>query len=110
MEKAHWLDFLSSRLKSQISLETAQQAETWAVALLGLVCLGGALAGVAGIRSETLIDQTKVLFLVLFYAVMIFGVHLAGLLEKGEKPIAKLLGIRDVTGLTAASLAVIFIP
>jgi hypothetical protein len=108
MEKSRWLEFLSSRLKSQISIETAQKLETWGFALLGLSTLGGSLAAVSLLRSETLIGQTKVLFLLLFYVIMIFGVHLTGLLQKGEKPTARLLGIGDFTGLTVASIAVSF--
>lgn len=108
MEKSRWLDFLSSRLRVQISLENVQKAEAWGFALLGLLTLGGALAALAGFRSEMLTAQTKVLFLLIFYLVMVFGVHTVGLLQRGEKPMARLLGVQDFTGLLAVSSAVIF--
>lgn len=109
MEKSRWLDFLSLRLKSQISLETAEKAETWALALLSLVSLGGALGAVGGgDRGEQFLDTTKVLFLFFFYALLVFGVHLFGFLQRGDRPVARLLGIRDFTSLTALSLALTF--
>lgn len=108
MEKSEWLDFVASRLKTQISLEAARKAETWALALVGLAALGEAIAILSGAPGERFLASAKVLFLVLFYACLVFGVHFVGFLQRGEKPAARVLGIQDFTSLTAAALAVTF--
>lgn len=110
MEKSRWLDFLTPRLQSQISLENAEKAQVWAFALFGLASFGAALGAVGGNYrgSASFFFGTKILFLILFYAILLLGVHLPGLLQKGEKPFAKLLGVRDLTSLMLVSLAVTF--
>ncbi len=108
MDKSRWLDFVSSRLKSQISLENSEKAETWAFILLALASFGAALASVAANRDPAFIAGTKVLFMVLFYAILLLGVHLPAFLQKGEKPLARLFGIRDFTALSLFSIGVTF--
>lgn len=108
MEKNRWLDFLSPRLRSQISLENAEKAQTWAFALLGLISFGAALAAVGASQGRTFLASTKVLFLVLFYLILLVGVHLPSRLQRGEKPIARLLGVRDFVSLSLISITIAF--
>ncbi|MCB9799236.1 MAG: hypothetical protein H6757_00575 [Candidatus Omnitrophica bacterium] len=104
MEKRDWLQFISSHIKSQISLDITRKAQAWALALLGFFALGSALHAGAEVSSRPFLYGTKVLFLVLFHFVAILAGYLPNILQKGEKPAARLLGVRDFTTLTAVSL------
>ncbi len=103
-----WVSFLSSRLKSQISIENAERAQTWAMALVGMTALGLALKGIAELSGLPPIFAVKVQFVALFHAVMIFGFYLPAFLQKGEKIQARLLGVRDKTSLTLIGLTLSF--
>ncbi len=109
MEKPRWLEFLSSRLRSQISIENAEKAQTWAFAFLSLVALGFALQSVGAAQGNPMqLYPAKVLFLILFHPVMILAFYLPGLLQKEEKPGARLLNVKDFTSLTSVSLILAF--
>jgi len=108
MEKPRWLDFLSARLKSQISLENGEKAQSWALALLCLICVGFAFQAVGNPEGQSFLYGTKILFLIFFHLLLILGFYLPSLLQKGEKPLARLLGIKDFTGLMAVSLVLTF--
>ncbi|MBI3314002.1 MAG: hypothetical protein HYZ83_07185 [Candidatus Omnitrophica bacterium] len=106
MEKTNWIEFLALRLRSQISLENAQKAQTWGFGLLSLVSLGAALKtfGETGVNADW-VQNSRIVFLMLFHLVMIFGVYLPILfLEKGRNPLARTLGIHEETSLCFLSL------
>jgi hypothetical protein len=109
MEKTRWPEFLSAKLKSRISLENAEKAQSWAIGFLSLASFGFALQGIAGPgEAHNTIYATKVLFLLLFHLILILGVYLPGFLQKGEKSLARFLGMRDFTSLILMSLALTF--
>ncbi len=108
MTKDNWITFLSSRLKSQISIENAEKAQTWAMALVGMTALGLALKAVGQLSGPAPIFSVKTQFLALFHAVMVFGFYLPAFLQKGEKIQARLLGVRDHTSLTLISIVFFF--
>ena len=108
MEKNRWLDFLSSRVRSQISIENAEKAQNWGLLFLGFLGLGFALSAVSLLQRESFIYSTKILFLSFFHIVMILGFYIPGLLQKGEKPLSKVLRLRDFSSLTLMALTVIF--
>lgn len=100
MESNRWLEFVSSKIKSQISFENARKAENWAVALLAFLALGGAFAAVGSKEAGSdVLFASKVLFLALSHLIFALGVFLPAVLQKGRKPLAKLFGIRDFTSL-----------
>lgn len=103
-----WMNFLSSRLKAQISIENAEKTQTWAMALVGMTALGLALKGIGSLNSLPPIFAVKMQFIALFHAVMVFGFYLPAFLQKGEKIQARLLGVRDNTSLTLISLVFAF--
>ncbi|MBN1688000.1 MAG: hypothetical protein JW893_02775 [Candidatus Omnitrophica bacterium] len=107
MEKNRWLEFLSSKIKSEVSLDTAGKVQNWGIALMGLVSFGFALDIVREAGSRTFLFGSKVLFMVLFHLILLLGVYLPGLLQRGEKPIARLLGLRDFTSLVFVTLALL---
>ncbi|HXV28412.1 MAG TPA: hypothetical protein VD913_05545 [bacterium] len=108
MEKPRWLEFLSSRLKSQISLENAEKAQTWAFAFLALVALGFALNAAQSAHDSLLRYPATVLFLLLFHPILILTFYLPNFLDRENKPAARLLKIRDFTSLTASALILAF--
>ncbi len=108
MEKGRWLEFLSSKLKSQISRENARKAQTWGFALLSLLALGAALQSIGTSERETFVFGVKVLFLFLAHVVFVLGFYLPGRLQKGEKPLANSLQVRDFTSLAAIFLGITF--
>lgn len=98
MESNRWLEFVSSKIRSQISFENARKAENWGVGLFSFLALGGALAAVGGKESGSLsLYASKILFLFLYHAVLALGIFLPAALQKGQKPLSKALGIRDFT-------------
>jgi hypothetical protein len=108
MEKTRWLDYLSSKLKSQISLENARQAQNWALVFLCLFSLGFALHALKASETQAFIYATKVLFLIFFHGILIASFYLPSLLQKGEKPVARFLEVRDFTGLMVISMVLTF--
>ncbi len=107
MQKNHWLDLLTSKLRSQISQDNAEKAQSWALALTGLIALGLAFTAV-GSAMRTSVYGVKVLFLILFHLITVLGFYLPGFLQKGQKPGARLLGICDFNSLVFMSLALTF--
>lgn len=103
-----WIQFLSSRLKSQISIENAEKLQTWAMAIIGMTALGLALKGISQFNGLPPIFAVKTQFIALFHAVMVFGFYLPAFLQKGEKIQARLLGVRDHTSLTLISVLFFF--
>lgn len=108
LSSEQWMNFLSSRLKAQISIENAEKVQTWAMAIVGMTALGLALKGISVITSLPAIFAIKTQFIALFHAVMVFGFYLPALLQKGEKLQARFLSVRDNTSLTLISLAFAF--
>jgi hypothetical protein len=109
MEKERWPEFLSSRIKSQISIENASKAQTWALTLFAFLALGFGLSAVGSDdRGASSIYSIKVLFLTLFHAVMILFFYLPSVLQRGEKVLAKQLGVRDFTSLLLVTLTLTF--
>jgi hypothetical protein len=108
MEKSRWLEFISSRLKSQISLENAEKAQTWGFLFLGLASLAFALQAVASGGGSLFLYATKILFLMIFQLVILLGVYLPAILQKERQSLPRLLGIRDFTSLMLASLLLTF--
>ncbi|MCM8776191.1 MAG: hypothetical protein NC930_07590 [Candidatus Omnitrophica bacterium] len=109
INRNQWMDFLSSRLRAQISLENAQKAQTWAFGLLSFFMFGSALGATSTFNSTSFYFETKVLFLFLFHMVMILGIYLPALfLQKGQKPVARLLGIRDSVTLVFLGITMMF--
>ena len=103
-----WIQFLSSRLKSQISIENAEKLQTWAMAIIGMTALGLALKGISSFTSLPPVFAVKTQFIAFFHGVMVFGFYLPAFLQKGEKIQARLLGIRDQTNLTLLGLVFAF--
>lgn len=109
MDSARWLEFTSSKIRSQISYENARKAENWAVALLSGLSLAGAFGAVGAQESSSpVLFGSKVLFLIFFHAFMTLGVFLPAVLQKGQKPFSKLAGIRDYTSLLVIGLIITF--
>lgn len=108
MEKNRWLEFLSSKLKSQISLENAERAQSWALAFLSLFAFGFALQSLNHPDGRSFIYPTKILFLILFHIILIVGFYLPNFMQKGEKPLSRFLGICDFTSLTLTVCSLTF--
>lgn len=104
LSSEQWMNFLSSRLKAQISIENAEKVQTWAMAIVGMTALGLALKGISSLNTLPAIFAVKTQFIALMHAVMVFGFYLPAFLQKGEKLQARLLGVRDNTSLTLISL------
>ncbi len=105
MEKSEWLDFLCVKLRSQISFESSQKTQNWLLALLGFAALGFALNAVQLLEDRAHLFATKILFLILFHALMTLGFYLPQLSAKGEKPAARLFRIHDFIVLRSISIA-----
>ena len=103
----NWLDYFSSKINAQISIDNASRAQSWAFALLSVGALGFALEGLKEIRSESFIYSTKILFLIFFHLFAVLGFYLPMFLQKGEKPVARLLGVRDLTSFSFISLPLV---
>ncbi len=100
MESNRWLEFVSSKIQSQISFENARKAENWAVALLAFLALGGALSAAGSKETGSpVLFSSKVLFLVFSHLIFVLAVFMPAVLQKGRKPLSKLFGIRDFTSL-----------
>src|SRR5438128_27941 len=98
MEKYRWPEFLSSRTGSQIAIENARRAQTWALVLLGFIALAFGLNALGGnARSASALFSTKVLFLAFFHILTALSFYFPSVLQKGEKTLARQLGIRDFT-------------
>ena len=109
MENNRWLDFLSSRIRSEIFREYAEKAEGWCLLVLGLVCLGAALKTAAGPENAgTNFYTSKILFLTVFHGILIFNFFLPNLLLKDRRPQGFQVGVRDFTGLVFVSWVFIF--
>ncbi len=109
MDSNRWLEFISSKIRSQISYENARKAENWAVALLAALALTGSFSAVGSQEAgNPVLFGSKVLFLVFFHAFMALGVFLPAVLQKGQKPFSRLTGIRDYTSLLVISLILTF--
>ena len=108
MDRDDWLSFISHKLRSQISLDNAYKAQTWALAFVGLLALGFALNAVSMSERRPSLYPAKVLFLALYHLVLALAFYLPGLLQKGRKPVAGRLGVRDFTGLIVVSMILCF--
>lgn len=108
MDRDDWLSFISHKLRSQISLDNAHKAQTWALAFVGLLALGFALNAVSMSERRPSLYPAKVLFLALYHLVLALAFYLPGLLQKGRKPVAGRLGVRDFTGLIVVSMILCF--
>lgn len=113
MENKNWLSFLTNKLRSQISLETASTVQTWAFALVSVLALGMGFQAVSQPSGEAFLSNTKILFLILSHIFILFCFYFPAILEKGDHPVARLLGVRNLTSLvlnalTLAFLAVVF--
>lgn len=109
MENKNWLAFLTNKLRSQIALETADQVQSWAFALAGVLALGIGFQAVALQAGNTFLISTKILFMILTHLSILFCFYLPALLEKGEKSVSRLLGIRNLTGLVFNAFALTFL-
>lgn len=108
MEKQRWLNFLSARLRSQIILENAEKAQTWALAIVCFAVLGTALKTVGEFRANEFAYAAKVLFFIFFHVILIAVFYLPGVLMKGEKAFQRLFGVYDLTSLTFFTTALTF--
>lgn len=113
MEKNDWLSFLSSRLKSQISLENFERFQTWLLAFVCIFSLGAAFKEISQTANRDFIFETKVLFIILVHTFALLGFYVPALLERGQKTAARILNLRNFSSLimNAAgliALAVIF--
>ncbi|MBI3313691.1 MAG: CRISPR-associated endonuclease Cas2 [Candidatus Omnitrophica bacterium] len=109
MDKNRWVEFLALRLRSQISLENAQKAQTWGFAIISLLSLGAVLTGSGESSGSYGVRDTHSVFLILFHLVMILGVYLPVLfLEKGRNPLARVLGMREASSLCFLSILITF--
>ena len=107
MEKENWREFLATKIRSQIALETSERIQTWALALSGFLSLGFAL-GAMHEASSSFLFTSKFLFLVFFHLWIIFALCVPSLLQKGENAVSTLLGIRDWSTLVWSFLALAF--
>ncbi|MDD5218607.1 MAG: hypothetical protein PHN49_03460 [Candidatus Omnitrophica bacterium] len=108
MEKTRWPEFIAAKVKVQIGFENAEKAQLWALGLLCLGTLGFALNIISGYKNPVFVSASKVMFLLLFHPFMALGIFIPSLLQKGEKPFAKFIGIRDFTSLNLISVAIAF--
>lgn len=108
MDKEHWPSYLSSRIRSQISLEAVTKAQNWALALLGFMALGFGLAALNISHGRNFILSTKILFLALFHLMMLVTFYGPAILQKGRNHLAQLLGIRDFSGLILMAVTLSF--
>ncbi len=108
MDRQGWLDYLSSRTKSQIALEAVGKAQNWALALLGFMALGFGLSALSGTHPPKFILSTKILFLAFFHLVMLAAFYVPSILQKGRNHFAGLLGIRDFAGLILMAVTLTF--
>ncbi len=108
MKQPEWTSFLTERLKSQIALENSDRIQKWVLALVALTFLGFGFTSVSAAANPATLFSIKVLFVCLFHAVMSLGFYLPSLLEKGDRVQARLLGVRDFSGLTRAGLVFSF--
>lgn len=108
MNSNPWLQFLSSRLSAQISLENARRFRLWLLALVSVLSIGYALKDLGRFEDRSFLVGVKNFYLVFFHLVLISFYYLPSLLQKGEKPIAKLFGIKDFLTLTVFSLVFTF--
>lgn len=104
MEKNAWLDFLSSKVRSQILLENSQKAQNWALALLALLALGAGLNAPAASGSEISAYAGKIQFLMGFQLVMALFFYLPNLLQKGQNPVARFFSLQEETSLAVLAL------
>lgn len=95
---------ISDRIKTQLSIESARKIQTWAIALAGLLSLMTAINLLSAFAAKGAMDQTKVLFLTLFHLTLAVTIYLPEWLQKGDKVLPRLLGIRDFTSLTFVAL------
>ncbi|MSR77702.1 MAG: hypothetical protein EXS63_05690 [Candidatus Omnitrophica bacterium] len=109
MQKESWLQIISDRIKTQLSLEGGRKIQTWAVALAGLVALMMAVNVMTGSPARAVLEQTKVLFLVLFHLILVLAVYLPEWLQKGDKVLPRLFGVRDFTSLVFVALALMLV-
>lgn len=106
MDKNNWTVFLASKIKSQISLENSEKTQNWALTLFGFLGLGFALNALIGAAANGgIIYASKILFLIFFHVYALTQFFIPGILQKGQKPIARQLQLRDITSLTAVSFA-----
>lgn len=105
MEKTRWQDFLAARLRSQISMEHAERAQVWGLLGLALISFAFAFSVVSSPESRVSFLNTQILFLWLSHAGILGGAFIPSLLQKGEKTLCRILGVRDFTSLTFVSLA-----
>ncbi len=109
MDKNSWLTFLSAKTKAQISLEASEKAQNWALTLFGFLALGFGLNALIGAaENPAVIYSSKVLFLIFFHIYILTQFLIPGILQKGQKPIARQLQLRDFTSLTAVTCVIAF--
>lgn len=109
MDKNIWTAFLTGKIQSQISLENSEKTQSWALTLFGFLSLGfalNALIGAAG--NPAVIYASKILFLIFFHLYALTQFFIPGILQKGQKPIARQLQLRDFTSLTAVLFVIAF--
>lgn len=108
MSSHSWLSFLSSRLAAQINLENARRLRLWFLALVAAFSLGYALNSLGRFEDRSFLIGIKNFYLFIFHGVLISVYYLPAMLQKGEKPLARLLGVKDFLTLTVFSLAFAF--
>ncbi len=109
MENKNWLTFLTNKLRAQISLETAAKVQTWAFALVAVMALGMGFHAVSQPAGENFLNNTKILFLILSHLFVLFCFYFPAVLEKGDHPVARLLGIRNLTSLVLNAVTLTFL-
>jgi hypothetical protein len=108
MEKGRWTEFLASKIKSQIDLENAHKTMTVVLGLLCLIVLGFSLNAVEKMNNRVYLNTCKVMFVMLYHAVMVLGIYLPALIQKGEKAFARFFGIHDFASLVLISSSLMF--
>lgn len=107
MEKTYWLSFLSSKLKSQISLENFERLQTWLLTFVCIFSLGAGFKGLSQVVNKDFIFETKVLFIVMTHLFLLIGFYLPSLLEQGQKTFARVLKLKNFSALIMNLLALI---
>ena len=110
MDKNDWLAFLSSKIKSQISLEAIEKAQNWVLALFGFIALSFAFAsmGTANANNAPVISGAKILFLVFFHAYILAAFFIPAVSQKSQRPVSRLLQTRDIQSLIAIASLLAF--
>ncbi|MFA6599540.1 MAG: hypothetical protein WC352_01030 [Candidatus Omnitrophota bacterium] len=108
MEKNRWTEFLASKIRAQITLENAHKTVTLVLGIFCLVVLGFSLNLIGKFNNRVYLDTSKIMFLLLYHAVMVLGIYLPVLLQKGEKTLAGFFGIHDFSSLVLVASGMTF--